>query len=112
VERARVRLWLGLDSLLEQCDSNDVETAWNTAITGLSESIRKPNWKTQDKCSMNDESKKSVIARNGQWKWPLMIGAFLLVGVCLYVMSHRLGIHLIGRTKLLSSVVGLGRSRP
>lgn len=44
VQRARVRLWLGLDSLLEQCDSGEVEVAWATAIDGLSASIRYPNW--------------------------------------------------------------------
>lgn len=34
---------------------------------------------------MNDESKKFVIARIGQWKWLLMISGVLLLGVCGYV---------------------------
>ncbi len=44
VQRAKVRLWLGLDSLLEQCELHEVETAWETAIAGLNSSIRNPKW--------------------------------------------------------------------
>lgn len=43
---AKVRLWLGLDSLLEQCDVDEVQTAWDAAISGLSECINKPKWTT------------------------------------------------------------------
>lgn len=44
IERAKVRLWIGLDSLLEQCDCKEVEAAWTTAIDGLSASVRNPKW--------------------------------------------------------------------
>jgi len=33
---------------------------------------------------MNDELKKSVVARVGQWKWPLIIMGMLLLDVCGY----------------------------
>jgi hypothetical protein len=44
VQRAKVRLWLGLDSLLERCESHEVEAAWEAAIAGLNSSIRYPKW--------------------------------------------------------------------
>jgi hypothetical protein len=44
VQRARVRLWLGLDSLLERCEPDEVEAAWEAAIAGLNSSIRNPKW--------------------------------------------------------------------
>jgi hypothetical protein len=51
VQRAKVRLWIGLDSLLQQCDTAEVESAWSTAIQGLSESVRHPKWRTESKTS-------------------------------------------------------------
>lgn len=44
VKRAKVRLWLGLDSLLEECEPDEVDAAWGAAIAGLSSSIRNPKW--------------------------------------------------------------------
>jgi hypothetical protein len=46
VLRAKVRLWMGLDSLLEQCNDEEVELAWTTAIDSLTTSIRNPKWDT------------------------------------------------------------------
>ncbi len=45
VLRARVRLWFGLDELLERCEPDEVQAAWDSAIAGLSECIRNPTWK-------------------------------------------------------------------
>lgn len=44
VQHAKVRLWLGLDSLLERCEGHEVDAAWEAAIAGLSSSIRNPKW--------------------------------------------------------------------
>ena len=46
VQRAKVRLWIGLDSLLEKCDAEEVDAAWNKAIESLSQSIRNPQWRS------------------------------------------------------------------
>lgn len=43
-ERANVRLWLGLDSLLQQCTAEEVESAWTTAVSELSSNVRSPRW--------------------------------------------------------------------
>ena len=40
---------------------------------------------------MNDELKKSVIAKILQWKWPLIILGVLIVGVCGYVYVAQSG---------------------
>lgn len=44
VQQGRVRLWLGLDSLLDQCETKEVEEAWSSAIEGLNASVRMPKW--------------------------------------------------------------------
>ena len=36
---------------------------------------------TEDNCYMNDESKKSVIARIGRWKWSSMVVGVLICSV-------------------------------
>ena len=45
VQRAKVRLWIGLDSLLEACTNEEVEAAWSTAVAQLTEDICNPNWR-------------------------------------------------------------------
>ena len=44
VQQAKVRLWLGLDSLLDQCGTEEVERAWSSAMEGLNASVRNPKW--------------------------------------------------------------------
>lgn len=44
VQRAKVRIWIGLDSLLEQCEVSEVENAWEASISGLTSGIRNPKW--------------------------------------------------------------------
>lgn len=46
VQRAKVRLWMGLDSLLEKCTVEEVEKAWSTAVARLTEDVCNPNWRT------------------------------------------------------------------
>lgn len=46
VKHGRVRLWLGLDSLLDQCEAKEVEEAWCSAIERLSANVRNPKWST------------------------------------------------------------------
>jgi hypothetical protein len=52
--RAEVRLWLGLDSLLEVCESSEVETAWQAAINELSTGLHNPRWR--DEANDGDEA--------------------------------------------------------
>lgn len=47
VQQAKVRLWLGLDSLLDQCGTEEVEEAWGSAIEQLNASVRNPGWDTR-----------------------------------------------------------------
>ena len=47
--RAKVRLWLGLDSLLEKCEAKEVDDAWRAAIAGLTQNIRTPQCRRQTK---------------------------------------------------------------
>lgn len=46
VQRAKVKLWIGLDSLLEACTNEEVEAAWFTAVGQLTEDICDPSWRT------------------------------------------------------------------
>lgn len=46
VQRANVRLWIGLDSLLEACTNEEVEGAWSTAVAQLTEDVRSPSWRS------------------------------------------------------------------
>ena len=48
VQRAKVRLWIGLDSLLEACTNDEVEAAWSTALAQLTEDICNPNWRMDE----------------------------------------------------------------
>ena len=45
VRRAKVKLWIGLDSLLQSCTDAEVEEAWATAVAQLSRDIRNPIWR-------------------------------------------------------------------
>lgn len=49
IQRAKVRLWLGLDSLLQQCSEQEVGTAWCEAIGKLTEAIHEPKWQAATK---------------------------------------------------------------
>lgn len=44
MQRAKVRLWIGLDSLIEGCTNEEVEGAWSTAVAQLTEDVRNPSW--------------------------------------------------------------------
>jgi hypothetical protein len=46
VQQAKVRLWIGLDSLLDRCEAEEVEEAWCSAIARLSANVRNPKWAT------------------------------------------------------------------
>ncbi|MEZ5943950.1 MAG: hypothetical protein R3C18_21345 [Planctomycetaceae bacterium] len=48
VRKAKVRLWIGLDSLLEVCTDEEVEAAWSTAVAQLTNDIRKPIWRMDE----------------------------------------------------------------
>ena len=45
IRRAKVQLWIGLDSLLEVCEESEVETAWDEAINELSTALHNPTWR-------------------------------------------------------------------
>lgn len=45
IYHAKVRLWIGLDTLLKQCQAAEVENAWRKAIKRLSQSVRDPQWR-------------------------------------------------------------------
>jgi len=45
VRRAKVKLWIGLDSLLKACTDEEVEEAWSAVLQKLTEDIRNPNWR-------------------------------------------------------------------
>lgn len=47
IEKARVRLWLGLDSLLQVCSEQEVEAAWREAVDNLTQAIHQPKWQTK-----------------------------------------------------------------
>lgn len=44
IRRAKVQLWIGLDSLLEVCEESEVETAWDEAIKELGIALHNPTW--------------------------------------------------------------------
>jgi hypothetical protein len=67
VHRAEVRLWLGLDSLLNQCETEEVERAWSSAIDGLSASVRNPKWLTRHEHQQRrPSSSRSARRREGK----------------------------------------------
>ena len=45
MQRAKVRLWIGLDSLLDACTNEEVEEAWSTAVAQLTEDVLNPSWR-------------------------------------------------------------------
>jgi len=45
VRRAKVGLWIGLDSLLTACTDKEVQQAWSAALQKLTEDIRDPDWR-------------------------------------------------------------------
>ena len=44
IRRAKVQLWLGLDSLLAVCEESEVEKAWDVAVKELSTALHNPTW--------------------------------------------------------------------
>lgn len=47
VRRSAVHLWVGLDDLLKCCGDEEVEAAWNSTLTWLTETICNPLWRTK-----------------------------------------------------------------
>lgn len=47
VRRSAVHLWVGLDDLLQCCDDEEVEVAWNATLTWLTDTICNPLWRSQ-----------------------------------------------------------------
>ncbi len=45
IQRAKVSLWIGLDSLLECCTAEEVEKAWSTSVSRLTEDVCNPTWR-------------------------------------------------------------------
>ena len=44
-QRARVNLWIGLDTLLDGCTAEEVEKAWSMSVSRLTEDICNPTWR-------------------------------------------------------------------
>lgn len=47
VQRAGVRLWMGLDSLLEDCTDEEAEAAWRTAVARLTADVHNLSWRSK-----------------------------------------------------------------
>lgn len=45
IRKAKVQLWIGLDSLLEVCQESEVEKAWDEAINELCTALHNPTWR-------------------------------------------------------------------
>lgn len=56
IRRAKVRLWIGLDSLLNVCEASEVEAAWNIAIKELSTDLHNPKWRIEAEVKNADEA--------------------------------------------------------
>ncbi|WP_166831576.1 hypothetical protein [Thalassoroseus pseudoceratinae] len=44
--RAKVKLWIGLDTLLEGCTAEEVEQAWSTSVSRLTSDLCNPTWRS------------------------------------------------------------------